>query len=81
MLDENTIVSVCDHISDMLSNSTLVEIPASNISIEQEQSNNNDLKESSIANMNAQMFPELNDFIEKHPKQFDICSIEHKLVS
>ncbi len=32
------------------------------------KSNNNDLKESSITNMNVQMFPELNDFREKHPK-------------
>ncbi len=71
VLDENIIVSVCDHISDMLSNSSLVEMPAHNISIEQDQSNNNDLKESSsITNMNVQMSPELNDFREKHPKRF-----------
>ncbi len=69
VLDENTIISVCDHISDMISNFSLVEIPAPNISIEQDQSNNNDLKESSITNMNVQMFPELNDFREKHPKK------------
>ncbi len=66
MLDENTIVSVCDHISDVLSNSSSVEIPAPIISIEQDQSNNNDLKESSITNMNVQMVAELNDFREKH---------------
>ncbi len=54
----------------MLSNSSSVEISASNISIKQDQSNNNDLKESSIKNINIQMFPELNDFREKHPKSF-----------
>ncbi len=70
MLDENTIVSVCDYISDMLSNSSLVEIPAPNVSIEQDPSNYYDLKESSITNMNVQMFPELNDFKEKYPKHF-----------
>ncbi len=69
VLDENTIVSVCYHISDMLSNSSLVEILAPNISIEQEQSNNNNIKESSITNMNVQLFPELNDFREKHSKK------------
>ncbi len=68
MLDENTIVSACHHVSDVLSNSSSVEIPAPNISIKQVQGNNNDLKESSITNMNVQMFPELNDFREKHPK-------------
>ncbi len=70
MLDENTIVSVCDHISDVLSNSSSVEIPAPNISIKHDQSNNNDLKESSITNMNVQMFPKRNDFREKHPQNF-----------
>ncbi len=58
---KNTIVSVCDNISNMHSNSSLVEISAPNISIKQKQSNNNDLKESSITNMNVQMFPELNE--------------------
>ncbi len=33
VLDENTIISVCQHISDMLSNSSLVEISAPNIEL------------------------------------------------
>ncbi len=70
VLDKNTIASVCDHISDVLSNSSSVEIPAPNICIKQDQSNNNDLKESSITTMNVQIFPELNDFREKHPNKF-----------
>ncbi len=61
----------------MLSNSSLVEKPAPNISIEQEQSNNNDLKESLIADLNVQMFPELSDFRKKASKKFDICPLEH----
>ncbi len=62
MVDENTIVSVCDHISGMFSNYSLVEIPAIITKYY--------LNESSITNMNVQMFPELNDFREKHPKYF-----------
>ncbi len=53
VLDENTIVSVCNHVSDVLSNSSSVEILAPIISIKQDQSNNNDLKESSITKMNV----------------------------